>query len=358
MDVLAAGWTGSTNLGDELVLRGLRAHLDALGARVTALTTDVAATRMAHGIAAVGHTDVLGTWGAVGRADALVLGGGGILQDQTSAFNLPYHLSRAWLARVRRTPWAAVGVGAGPVSTAVGRRLLRTLRGARAISVRDAPSAAALAACGVHGTSVAADLAFALPAPRQDPADRMVICLRPWGGGGRLPVSTERLRAATPPGFVAAAARALDAAADATGLQPVLVALDTVRDADLHDRIAARMRTSAKCVVPTLDSVLADIAAARVVVGMRFHAGVAAALAGRPAVLIGYAPKVVALAEDVGPGGVVLPWRPDSLEGLAAAVQTVIGRDDDMAAAAAALRHRGAGNRRALEILLSRDVPA
>jgi polysaccharide pyruvyl transferase WcaK-like protein len=83
---------------------------------------------------------------------------------------------------------------------------------------------------------------------------------------------------------------------------------------------------------------------------MRYHGGICATLAGRPAVLVGYSPKVDALAGELGPGGRLLPWSPDGPAGLASAVQAVLGKGngDAVAEARAVLRERG---RRSGELL-------
>lgn len=347
-----AGWIGSTNLGDELVFAGLRRRLAAAGARVAAISLDPAATRTAHGVGAVAHTDLPGLWRAVGTADALVLGGGGLLQDETSLANLPYHLSRPLLARLRATPWAAVGVGVGPLGSGLARRLAGSLGRAVAVSVRDRPSAALLSSVGVAGVRLAADTALNLPAPAACPADRIVACLRPWGRTGRLPVTGGRLAASTPDWFTVGAAAALDAASTTTGLEVRLVALDGDRDARLHTEVAGMMRAPVSCAAPDRDGLLEEVAASRVVVGMRYHAGIAAALAGRPCVLLAYSPKVGALAADLGGGARWRTWSPQGVAGLPTAVRKMVDRDGDMAEAATRLRQREEVNGRVVERLL------
>lgn len=352
--VLVAAWVGSTNLGDELVFAGLHAKLAARGAAVAVVSVDPAATTAAHGVAALDHRDLAGLIAATGQADAVVLGGGGLLQDETSPLNLPYHLSRVAVARGRGTPFAAVGVGAGRLDTHLGRLLVRRgLRGAAAVSARDADSARLLEAVGVRDVGVAADLALGLPVPAVAPTDRLVVCLRPWSAGRkRLPAG---LRGdATPDAVVAAVGHALDQAANATGLAVRFVALQRDRDDALHRRIAERMDATVTTATPDLDAVLGEIAAARAVVAMRYHAGIGAVLAARPCVLIGYAPKVDALAGELGRGGTLLGWDPRDLGGLARAVDAVSGHAEAVANARDRLRERERGNDAVLDQLLHR----
>jgi polysaccharide pyruvyl transferase CsaB len=355
MRVLVAGWIGSTNLGDELVFAGLCRLLDDRGVQVAAISTDPDATRAAHGVGAVSHTDLVGLDRAVRQADAVVLGGGGLLQDDTSPFNLPYHLSRVGLARLRRTPYAGIGLGAGGLSTRLGRaQVRRALRGAVAVSVRDEPSRGLLADIGVPDIRVTADLAFALDpveAATRPPDDRLVVCLRPWGGSGtRLPAA---LRGdATPDAHVGALATALDRAAAETGLAVRFVALQHDRDDAFHRRVAERMTATCTFATPSLDGLLEEVAQASAVVSMRYHGGIASVLASRPVVLVGYASKVDALAVEVGRGARLLGWDPAELAAIPEALGEVHGQQAAVLDARERLRERQRGNGEVLDHLL------
>lgn len=359
--VLVAGWVGSTNLGDELAFAGLARKLAARGIATAAVSADPPATRRDHGVEVVAHADVVGLVEATRAADAVVFGGGGLLQDETSPLNLPFHLSRLSVARACDTPFAAVGVGVDRLRTRLGRRLVPLgLRRMVACSVRDQHSADVLAGLGLAGPRVAADLAVGLPAP--DPTarsdgpteDRLVVSLRPWTGRrGLLPAGTRARRGdATPEAVVAAFASGLDGAAARTGLSVHFVAFQADRDDAFHRRVAERMRTPASFAAPGLADVGAEFAHARVVVAMRYHAGILATLGGRPSVLIGYAPKVDALAGELGAGARLLPWDEKALAGLPEAVEDVAGHGGAVLAARDRLRYRDAGNDAALDALL------
>lgn len=354
MEVLVAGWIGSTNLGDELVFAGLRALARELGISVTAISQDPAHTARIHGVAAVRARPRRVGIQALRRADAMVLGGGGLIQDETSPFNLPYHLARVAAGRAARLPWVGLGLGVGPLHTGLGRRLAGTLRHATAITVRDAHSAAVLEGVGVRDAQVTADLAFHNPRPRVEVEDVLVVALRPWTGSGGhlLPVAWRRDAEATPGWYLDLAATQLDRIATATGLGVRFVAFQTDRDDAIHREVAARMTTPAELRRPTLDGVLAEVARARVVVAMRYHAAIAAVLGGRPLVAIGYSPKVDALAGELGRGARRIAWTPAGLSELADAVGAVDGNADPVANARDRLVGRAAGNRDALARLL------
>jgi polysaccharide pyruvyl transferase WcaK-like protein len=330
-----AAWVGSANAGDELVHAGLRLHLDALG------VDPVVPGRAGLVTAALTR-----------RVEGLVLGGGGLLQDETSAANLPFHLAPVLVARV---PAVGVGLGAGPLTTRSGRALVRTaLQRLHAVSVRDAPSADVLMSLGAPRPIVTADLALRLQPPVVDVDDVVIAALRPWSGRRhRLPVALRRRgAAAVDADHARRAAVALDAVAERTGLGVRLVALEPPKDGPLLRAVADRMRAPATVVEPAPLEVPAVLARGRVLVAMRYHAGIAAALGRRPAVLLGYSPKVAALAADLDARA--LPWDLADPALLAAAVADALGRsDDDLAGRLDALQRREAGNREVLERLLS-----
>ena len=350
MRVTVAAWIGSANAGDELIFAALRHKLLARGAHVIAVTTHPTADR-----STVGHLAPLALTRTIRDSDALVFGGGGLLQDQTSGFNLPYHLSRLALARALGTRRAVVGIGAGPLRTAAGRiQVRRALRGVTAISARDAGSADLLRSLGVTGVRVTADLALSLPSPQIAPADVLCVCLRPWRAArGRLPVGVRARTDVTPEPMVDRLARGLDHAAGALGLSVRLVAMRPGWDDRLHARVAERLAADVELATPPADRVVDVIAASRVVVAMRYHAGIAALLAGRPAVLIGYDPKVTSLAGAMGDGARLLEWTPDDLTSLGSATVAVAdGGGAGLAAALAALRAREHGNDAVLDEVL------
>ncbi len=354
MRVLVSAWIGSTNLGDELIFRSLVSRLHERGVRPTAISIDPARTRQDHEIEAVNHVDLPGIWREVRQADRLIFGGGGLLQDETGHWNLPYQLSRLWLARLAQTPFGLYGVGAGALRTAAGRVLVRhSLAAAVAASVRDAGSAEVLHRLGVRDATVAADAALALPSPDTLASDRLVVCLRPPLGRSRLLPASISSRNGVGPELVGAMASALDAAVEATGLRPHFVALQTDRDHRLHLAVAERMQSASTLATPTLDTVFDEVASGRAVVAMRYHGGIAAAVARRPVVLLPYSPKVRHLADDLRTGVETVPEDPTSWNLIASAIQRTMSDPGDLDARLDRLRRREQNNEAALDRLLA-----
>ncbi len=354
MRVTVAAWIGSANAGDELIFAALRRKLLARGTHVTAISTRPTVSPD-DDVARVSHASLYAMTRAVRSSDALIFGGGGVLQDQTSPFNLPYHLSRMALAAAVGTPRAVIGIGAGPLHTALGREQVRlALRGPVAISARDQRSVDLLRTIGVGNVRLAADLALSLPVPQVAAEDTICACLRPWRAArGRLPVGMRPRADATAEDMVARLARGLDEAAGRLGLPVRLVAMQPGFDDLLHERVADRMVAPATLLSPPTEDVIAVIAASRVVVAMRYHAAIAAVLAGRPATLIGYDPKLADLADAMGPAAKLLAWSSGDLDRLGAATAHVTDHAGGLPAVLGGLRERERVNDSVLDDVLA-----
>ncbi|WP_052664319.1 polysaccharide pyruvyl transferase family protein [Nitriliruptor alkaliphilus] len=350
--VVVAGWLGSTNLGDELLFRALTRQLRARGAEPTAISTDPAATTAVHGVEALPHLDPPAWWRAARADRRLVLGGGGLLQDESSRWNVPYHLSRVAVGRGAGARVVAVGLGGGTLhapSKAAVLALLRTVP----VGARDRLTASQLRTIGCRHVRLTADLAFSLP-PSTEPAhDELVVCLRPRNvGGGWRPASSNWQRGLPSAAQLTALAARLGDLARALGLSLRFVALQADRDGPLHEAIAARVTgVDVVAVRPTVDTVLDEVARGRLVLGMRFHAAVAGLLAGRPVLAAPYSSKVAELASDA-PRTVWQLGVPLTRVVPMHAEEALRVGDHHRAAELAALVARERGNGRLLDALL------
>lgn len=378
MRVLVCGWIGSTNLGDEIVFAGVRQLLAPWRPRIAAVSSDPARTRQVHGVTTVRPGDAARLIQAAREADLVVFGGGGLVQDETSALNLPYHLARLLPAIATRTPVVGMGLGVGPLNTGLGRAQAGLLRHFHTVVVRDEASVALLRELDVPAL-LGADAAWhlagpdglsALNAPAAADGDRsagnprselqgkagiesrLTVGLRPWsgGGGGWLPVSWRRAGAQAD-WLVPTLAAALDRLVERSGLSLRMVAMQTDRDDALHQQVAAAMRHPVEVVVPNAHTVVPMMGSGRAAVAMRYHAGVSATLMGRPSTLIGYSPKVDALADELGEGATRSAFDRDQLERLDDTVMELLERPNaeaEVEAARARLVTRTQVNRDAI----------
>jgi polysaccharide pyruvyl transferase CsaB len=352
---VVAAWIGSTNAGDELVHLGLRRLLEARSVAVQAVSLDPAATRARYGGRAATRARLLRGIAMARVTEPLLLGGGGLLQDETSAANLPYHLMPLVAARARGLVVAGIGLGAGPLRSRAARRFVSACLSGIDLAVRDHQSADLLASLRMPRPAVTADLALALPDPPVTGiTDVVAVSLRPWDGRHRLPAQLRSSRAGPDPRQVAHLAGVVDAVARRLELPVRFVAFDSARDDALHHAVAGRVRADVVDVLaPDPVGAMHAVAGSRAALAMRYHAGVAALLGRTPAVMLAYDPKVDALVADVGGGftSVALGAPADAV--AEAAARAVTGAADGVLAAALdRLRSRGRGNELVLDRLL------
>lgn len=352
--IAIAGWFGSDNLGDELILQSLIQSLQARDAEPVVISIDSARTRRDHAVTAITHRHP-GQSPNLRRAlrdvDAMAVAGG-IIQSETSPWNIPFHTSRLTAGARAGCAMAAVGMGVGHVQGPLGRRLARRSLGRFGrIVVRDAESAQRLRPWGLDAVVVGADPALALQPRPVDPDDTMCIILRPPNRRGPRTAAGKAKRTSGQAPALDRMARAIAEAATATGLSPRFVAFQASRDGPIHDRMAQRLGARAEVVTPNLHTVLSEVGRSRLTVTMRYHGAVAALLHDRPAVLLNASPKMASLAAE-GAG-----WAPRlglaRIEAgqLVAAVTEALGNHTRRAEARGALTERLTVNDAALDAL-------
>ena len=115
---------------------------------------------------------IMSTIHRICEADLLIVGGGGIIQDQTSLGNLLFHLSRPVIARLCGTPFICYAIGVGPLRTKIAAILTAlVLSKAEKILVRDQLSADLLLKIGLSSSQilVTADPVLILEFPTEVP---------------------------------------------------------------------------------------------------------------------------------------------------------------------------------------------
>jgi polysaccharide pyruvyl transferase WcaK-like protein len=342
--VLLAGAFGQNNPGDEALLAAFQRGLP--GYHLVATSDDPAATCEEHGLRAVHRHHVTRVARCVAASDGVVFAGGTVFKSLHPLCGRRRHaLLRRSLAlavgtRALGKPLALVGVGAGELDGPVARRAVRQIADRCDLLVlRDEESADVLEAAGAATPlRVGADPAWVLfdEAPtRADSAqgDRVVVALSHLAAGRNLARD------------LAAGLEPLAAAGLRIELQPWQSHADGLTDdAELAERIAAHLPGAELVVAPTdLIDAAEGFMSARLVVGLRFHALVAAAAAGVPFVAVAHEPKLSALARRldqraVPPAAVAGHLAPAALAAVAAGPPTRASVNAEIESADASLQ--------------------
>ena len=183
----------------------------------------------------------------------------------------------------------------------------------------------------------------------------MCVILRPANRPG-LRTAAGKATGAAPRGeTLDRIARAIEAAAAATGLAPRLLAFQASREGLIHEDLAHRLTVPADVVTPSVGTVLEEVGRSRMVVTMRYHGAVAALLHGRPTVMLNYSPKMASLAGEAGGWAPLLSLEQLDAGPLETAVLEALDSPTRPAAALAELRSRLPANDAALDELTAGD---
>jgi polysaccharide pyruvyl transferase CsaB len=320
MKALLMGYYGAGNLGDEMMLVCLRQWLEAQEVSVTVLSEHPRRVEADHRLPAVQNWPLLGEWSwraaclkggalrvlrAIGRHDALIVGGGDLVRDDLGWRGFFFPMEKVVAALLMRKKVYFVNVGIGRPRTRYGRRLLRwALPRAEQIIVRDQRSIAVCRECGAENRATfASDIVVSLKnfLKRHAGAETgaaaaavarpyVIVSLREAADAfGQFTLGDDRIRTI---------AAALDGivARDDCDLVFVPFQSEEIDDGRVHQRVIANMRHHARTVNrPWTADIVGTcrlFADARSVVAMRLHAAVLAVGFDRPCVVLPYDHKL------------------------------------------------------------------
>ncbi|MCP4972134.1 MAG: polysaccharide pyruvyl transferase CsaB [Prochlorococcus sp.] len=290
--VLLCGYYGENNLGDDALLQILLQDLpDHCQALITANDAS-SLLSMAPSARYVNRRSLLDVVRAVGQVNALVLGGGSLLQDSTSFKSLLYYLILIAVAHQRRLPIVLWGQGLGPLDLRISRWLVRrVLPWASVISWRDPESFEIAARWRINVPMLTApDPVWQLPRREWQGGGAVVLCWRPTSlldqSGWKLLILAlqDLVRDIDAPIHWLAFHKKQDG--------PLLSQLN--REGLMPASLLSRSRT---LFVDSVDSAMDHFVKARLVLPMRLHALILAQLASSPTAALSYDPKVSAAAE-------------------------------------------------------------
>ena len=296
--VLLCGYYGEHNLGDDALLATLLALLPP-SCQVVATARDQQQVREQFGVATCPRGEPVRLLLALLRTRVVVLGGGSLLQDSTSRRSLLYYVALILAARLLGRPVLLWGQGLGPLRDRTSRRLARlSLRLVQGITWRDDSSAAVAASWGIRAP-VGRDPVWSLPrrAGTASTGDS--------GGGVDGPAAGAVCLCWRPtPLLPAAGWRQLEnqVVADAKRHRATvcLVPFHAHQDTALLEGCAARLQAAGlRCEVwrpRTPWHFVEALAPVGLVVAMRLHGVILAAMADRPLLALSYDPKVAAAA--------------------------------------------------------------
>jgi len=288
------GYYGKGNGGDEALLASV---LQMLPENVTplVLSGNPKETRDRYQVESCDRMDAMQVWQALRSCDALIMGGGSLMQDATSLRNPIYYGGLMGMAERLGLKTIALAQGIGPLNSPVTNWVAkRAFGGCAAITVRDRASAFLLQEWGIS-CMMAPDPVWNLePSPVENlwdlPAPRVAVALR-----SHPQLTPERIDCLT---------RALVDFQTATQTCILLVPFQPASDLALAQSIQAQLRGANHIFCLEDPRKLKGLfQGVEMTIGMRYHALIMAAAHECKCFAISYDPKVSQLMEEINMPG-------------------------------------------------------
>jgi len=302
IQAVLCGYYGKGNGGDEALLAAL---LQMLPTDVTplVLSGNPDETRDRYSVETCDRMAPKTVLQALRQSDALIWGGGSLMQDATSAASPLYYgglMALAQQLRLRTIAWAQ---GIGPLKRPLTRWVARrNFAGCRAVSVRDRNSAALLSdwqiPCILAPDPVWALDSTAVPGLWDLPAPRVAVTLR----------SHPQLTATRLANFT----RALIDFQKATQTCILLVPFQPTQDLAIAQSIQPQLTGTSKILCLEDPKALKGVfRGVEMAIGMRYHSLIMAAAEGCRCFALSYDPKVSQLMAELAMPGWELEQMPD-----------------------------------------------
>lgn len=305
-NILISGYYGFDNIGDESILRTLITSLREKipDCRLTVLSHNPASTREKYGVEAVERMSPGAILRAVRQCDMLISGGGSLLQDVTSSKSIHYYLFIIRLAKLLGKKVFIYSQGIGPIDHAFNRRATaRALKKADGVVVRDERSAKLLEQIGLpqERIVITADPVIRMKRPDRT-VGREILARAGIKKDGRLTVGwaiREKNRNST---FVREITECIRWLRENYDAESVLIPFHYEEDREVCSVIAERTNGAAKCLSEKYlsEDMLSIIGNMDVLVGVRLHSMIYAAIMGVPIIGVSYDPKCTAFLNSVG----------------------------------------------------------
>ena len=306
-NILISGYYGFNNIGDESILRtvidNLREKLP--DTDITVLSRDPASTEAKYGVKAAPRMSLWDILRCVWRCDLLLSGGGSLLQDATSGRSILYYLFILRLAQLLGKKTFIYSQGIGPIHSPRNRRLTaHVLRRTSGIVVRDQASRDLLLSIGVPEALVQVTADPVIRVKKADTALGLEILAREGcpRNPDKLTVGWAIKSRRTSPAFLAEVERSILWLREAYGADAVLIPFFQSEDVGVCESVAALLDGQAGCLRQKYlsEEMLSIIGCMDVLVGVRLHSLIYAAVMGVPMLGISYDPKVDSFLASIG----------------------------------------------------------
>lgn len=296
MKVVLSGYYGFHNVGDEAILFAIIEALkkEEPAVEIVVFSNDPEYTKKTYGVDAVNRWKLAEVSKVIRSSDGFISGGGSLLQDKTGGRSVVYYTGLMLLAKWWKKPVFIYAQGMGPLEKKTSRSIVSwVLSKVEAITVRDTESKELLKEIGVKkkielvpdpviGVETEA---FTCEWLRQQHYTNPVLAVSVRDWPSEYP-------------FLEEIAKALDYFAE-KGNQIVFIPMHGKHDEDTSLHVLGLMKGTAE-IAPhdlAIEEKIALIGNSKLLVAMRLHALIFAAITETPFVAISYDPKIDSFAK-------------------------------------------------------------
>jgi len=316
MKIGIIGNYGATNIGDDAILTAILKSLS--GHKITVFSANPEKTNSEYGI----NTAPLFPFGirsgikkgfsksirALKEVDVVILGGGGLFQDDYLYACFIWAWQVFWVKRLKR-PLFIYGAGVGPLKTWLGKKLTKwAFNKADIITVRDHYSRDLLHKIGILEQNIytTSDSAFVYKTPemiKDRTKNLFIISLRPWLTYNSKIISS----------FVSY----LDHLKNEKNAEFIFVCMQQIKEHDHRVIDPVLKRVGGELYIPKHFSDLIQVMqTAEFAIGMRYHFLIAALLTQTPVLPVSYSPKVDELFKNTPLEPYLVPIKSLSADNL------------------------------------------
>lgn len=307
--LLMSAFIGSNNLGDEAIFEAILANLDKQNLQVTATSVNEAKT-IAKGVDTVPAKQPIALLKAIKNTDVISMGGGGIIQDQSSILNIIYYCYQLMLARLFSKPVVLSFVGVGPVSHPLSKWLFRvSSKPIKLAIVRDEASKKLLSQLIGRSDIIKTfhDPVLNYPITSSDMArdpNQVIVSLRKWFFS--IPVLPAKLarkvnsmgvRSRAYNELVASFANSFDEFLEKNPAARLkFLSFYDEEDMEITNSVIDLMKYRQRCIAPEpgidVEQFVRYASESQLLFGMRLHSLILASVAGTPFSSVNYSSKV------------------------------------------------------------------
>ncbi len=303
--ILISGYYGFNNSGDDAILKAIVNELkkENDNIEITALSRNPDDTRKKYHVKAINRFSITNIIKEMLNSDLFISGGGSLLQDITSTRSIIYYIALIYIAKILNKQVMIYANGIGPIKRRFNRRLVKkVLEKVDLITLRDIKSKQTIEELDVNNKNVfvTADPVFTLKASDNDrivsilesenvPLDKKLIgiCIRDWK-------NTNTIEKVLP--------RTIEYIKENYDVEIVFIPMHYPDDLNISQKIINM--SNHKCYIISnkypIEDVMGIVKELDLIIAMRLHSLIYAAVQAVPMVGIVYDPKVEGFMNTIG----------------------------------------------------------